>query len=229
MSKLTSLDYGFSVFINCPFDAGYKYLFDALVFAVYECGFIARCALEIRDGSQVRIDKVFNIISECRYGIHDISRTELDAESQLPRFNMPLELGIFLAAKYYGDERQREKVCLVLDREKYRYQKFCSDIAGQDIDAHDYKTQTVVTLVRNFLQNARSSSEKLFPSDSTHRERLIPSGSIVFERYECFLGDLPALCDSLSLNRQELIFSDYVTLCVEWLKAHPRLVLLSEF
>lgn len=223
MSKPTSLDYDFSVFVNCPFDADYKHLFDALVFAICECGFIARCALEIRDGSQVRIDKIFSIISECRYGIHDISRTELDAASQLPRFNMPLELGIFLAAKYYGDERQREKVCLVLDQEKYRYQKFCSDIAGQDIEAHNGKTQTAVTIVRNFLQNARAGSARL-----DEKERLIPSGSFVFERYENFLSDLPALCDSLSLNRLELIFSDYVTLCVEWLKAHPRLVLLPE-
>jgi hypothetical protein len=136
---------------------------------------------------------------------------------------MPFELGIFLAAKYYRDERQREKVCLVLDRDKYRYQKFCSDIAGQDIEAHNGKTQTAVTIIRNFLQNARSGS-----ANQDEKERLIPSGSFVFERYENFLGDLPALCDSLSLSREELIFSDYVTLCVEWLKAHPRPALLSE-
>ena len=112
---------------------------------------------------------------------------------------------------------------LVLDQEKYRYQKFCSDIAGQDIEAHNGKTQTAVTIVRNFLQNARAGSARL-----DEKERLIPSGSFVFERYENFLSDLPALCDSLSLNRLELIFTDYVTLCVEWLKAHPRLVLLPE-
>jgi hypothetical protein len=130
MSKPRFLDYDTSVFINCPFDAEYQQLFEALVFAVYECGFIARSARESRDASQVRIDKIFRIISECRYGIHDISRTELDGISRLPRFNMPLELGMFLAAKYYGNKREREKVCLVLDREKHRYQKFCSDIGG---------------------------------------------------------------------------------------------------
>jgi len=209
------LDYDTSVFINCPFDAEYQQLFEALVFAVYECGFIARSARESRDASQVRIDKIFRIIAECRYGIHDISRTELDTTSQLPRFNMPLELGMFLGAKYYGNKTQREKVCLVLDREKYRYQKFCSDIGGQDIDAHSGDVQVAVTIVRDFLQCARSGSE-----------RLIPSGSMVFERYQSFLQDLPALCDSLNLHRQELIFSDYVTLCVEWLRAHPQLASL---
>src|SRR6266446_2651699 len=116
MSRARLLDYDTSVFINCPFDAEYQQLFEALVFAVYECGFIARSARESRDASQVRIDKIFRIIAECRYGIHDISRTELDTTSQLPRFNMPLELGMFLGAKYYGNKTQREKVCLVLDR-----------------------------------------------------------------------------------------------------------------
>ena len=85
-----------SVFINCPFDSAYQAFFRAIVFAVYDCGFIPRCALEIQDASQTRIDKIFRIIAECKYGIHDICRTELDSATNLPRFNMPLELGIFL-------------------------------------------------------------------------------------------------------------------------------------
>ena len=49
-----------NVFINCPFDSAYKPLFDAIVFAVHDCGFVARCALEEEDTSQVRIDKIYN-------------------------------------------------------------------------------------------------------------------------------------------------------------------------
>ena len=62
------------VFINCPFDAQYKPLFEAIVFAVRDCGLRPRCALEIDDASEVRIEKIFKIIAECRYGVHDISR-----------------------------------------------------------------------------------------------------------------------------------------------------------
>jgi len=51
--------------------------------------------LEIDDASEVRIDKVFKIIGACKYGIHDISRTEATSASGLPRCNMPLELGMF--------------------------------------------------------------------------------------------------------------------------------------
>ena len=129
--------YNNNVFLNCPFDSAYKQLFDAMVFAVHDCGFIARCALEEGDASQVRIDKIYNIIADCRYGIHDISRTELDKNSGLPRFNMPLELGVFLGAKKFGRNEQKKKNCLILDKEQYRYQQFISDIAGQDIPAHN--------------------------------------------------------------------------------------------
>ena len=60
------------------------------------------------------MDKLYNLISECRYGIHDLSGTELDPEHGLPRFNMPLELGIFLGAKRYGATPQLKRV-LILD------------------------------------------------------------------------------------------------------------------
>lgn len=58
--------------------------------------------METEDSGEERIRKIKRIIRECRYGIHDISRVELDAVHQLPRFNMPLELGLFLGAQEYG-------------------------------------------------------------------------------------------------------------------------------
>jgi hypothetical protein len=90
------------VFINCPFDSDYLIFFRAIVFVVIRSGFRARSALETDDASENRFDKICNIIQRCRYGIHDISRTELDPESQLPRFNMPLDLGVFLAQSALG-------------------------------------------------------------------------------------------------------------------------------
>ena len=46
--------------------------------------------------------KIYGLIEECRYGIHDLSRTKLDEINALPRFNMPIELGLFLGAMRYG-------------------------------------------------------------------------------------------------------------------------------
>src|SRR4051794_260570 len=97
------------VFINCPFDDDFAAGFRALVFGVIACGFRARCAREMDDGTETRIDKLYRIIEQCRFGLHDLSRTELDSVNSLPRFNMPLELGILLGAKRFGDEGQKQK------------------------------------------------------------------------------------------------------------------------
>ena len=68
------------------------------MFVIFDCGFEARCALEDDDASRVRVDKIYDLISESKYGIHDISRVTLDHVHRLPRFNMPLELGLWLGA-----------------------------------------------------------------------------------------------------------------------------------
>jgi hypothetical protein len=82
-------EYDKSVFINCPFDGAYRPLFEAIVFAVFDCGFEPRCALETEDAGQVRMEKIFDLIEDCRFAINDLSRIELDSATNLPRFNMP--------------------------------------------------------------------------------------------------------------------------------------------
>ncbi len=96
---------GRDVFINCPFSADYQLSFQAIVFTIVRSGFKPRCARENDDGGEVRIDKICRIIRDCPYSVHDLSMTELDAASGLPRFNMPLELGPFLAPGRPGLER----------------------------------------------------------------------------------------------------------------------------
>ena len=106
---MPSGSYDQNVFLNCPFDRDYAPIRDAVIFAIHDCGFVARCALEEDDSARVRVEKIYAIISDCRLGIHDVSRTELDAVVGLPRFNMPLELGIFLGARRFGKEEQQRK------------------------------------------------------------------------------------------------------------------------
>lgn len=203
---MPSSQYNDNVFINCPFDDEYKPIFDATVFTVFDCGFRARCTLEEEDASQVRVDKIYDIISDCRYGIHDISRTQLDPIYRLPRFNMPLELGVFLAAKRFGMNKQKRKNCLILDAEPHRYQRFISDISGQDIRAHENRPRRVVTVVRNWLRTASGRTT-------------IPGHEVIWQRYQAFLSDLPEMCTDLRLDHEKLIFPDYATLVTEWLKA----------
>jgi hypothetical protein len=107
-----------NIFINCPFDDQYYELFDAILFVTYLCGCKPRCALEVDNGAQIRLEKIFSIIKDCDLGIHDISRTELSSNN-LPRFNMPLEFGIFLGAQKFGPPKQKQKSCIIFDSDKY--------------------------------------------------------------------------------------------------------------
>ena len=117
---------------------------------------------------------------------------------------MPLELGVFLGAKKFGMDEQKRKNCLILDKEQYRYQQFISDIAGQDIQAHHNNPEEIVTVVRNWLRNVS-------------KRETIPSGGIIWRRYQEFMGDLPQLAQAFQLEVDELIFNDYTFLLAEWL------------
>lgn len=192
------------VFINCPFDDGYAELFRALVFAVADCGFHPRAALEVDDGSEVRLEKIVRIVTESKYAIHDLSRTEPDPSSALPRFNMPLELGLFLGAKYFGAGQQREKACVIFDRDRYRYQRFCSDIAGQDIRAHKQEPADLIRSVRDALRTWRPDAA-------------IPGGTEIHRRYKLFLRALPRLSRILRVRPAEATFVDLRLLIRAWL------------
>jgi hypothetical protein len=198
------------VFINCPFDAQYRPLLRGLVFAVHDCGFSARSALEVEDSGEVRVQKIIRLIGECPYAVHDISRVELDKQTSLPRFNMPLELGLFLDARAFGDAVNQQKRCLVLDNNPFRYQTFCSDIAGQDIRAHGGKVAAAIEIVRNWLSTTS-------PAQGT----VIPSGSVIAGRYKKFQIALPSTSEKLQLNPKRLTFGDDVNRIAAWQRENP--------
>jgi len=195
--------YNDNVFINCPYDPAYARTFEALIFAVTALGFRARAAREIDDGANVRIERIVRIIEDCRYGIHDICRTELDAITGLPRFNMPFELGIFLGAKKYGDDDQRKKATLILDVQQFRYREFISDLAGIDIHAHNGEPIRAIREVRDWL---RISSR-----------RQLPSGNVVVELYERFTADLPDIAAKDGHDPNEIPYADFLWIVATWL------------
>jgi len=197
--------YNTSVFINCPFDDGYLPIFRALIFTVSHCGLYPRCAQEIYDAGQVRIEKIVSLIKVCRWGIHDISRTELSARG-LPRFNMPLELGIFLGAQRFGAGIQARKSCIVLDQDKFRYQAFLSDIAGQDIAAHGNDPARAIQAVRDWLRSSGAGAPR--PA----------GGAAIARRYMKFISELPELCSAADILPDELTFADYTDIVSTWLK-----------
>jgi hypothetical protein len=192
------------VFINCPFDAGYKDLFWATVFVVIRSGFRPRCALETDDSSENRFDKICKIIAECRYGIHDISRTELDPGSNLPRFNMPLELGVFLGAKRFGVGSQKAKRCVVFDRTRYRFQRYISDISGQDIHSHEGTAKRLIEELATWLR-------------TQSRDPKVPGGRQMAAEFASFKRKIPRICDNQGIHPDELTFGDYATMVAQYL------------
>ena len=81
-----------------------------------------------------------------------------------------------------------------------------SDIAGQDIRAHDNSPEKVITHVRNWLRGV------------SHRTS-IRGPSRIKDRFTRFSGALPGLCDESGMDRVDLQFSDYVTVIEEWARA----------
>ena len=198
--------YNSSVFINCPFDIEYRPLFRALVFTIEVCGFSPRCALEVEDSGETRAEKLIRLIRGSRLGIHDISRTELSPEG-LPRFNMPYEFGVFVGLKHSAASIQRQKAVLVLDREPYRYQRFLSDIAGQDIQSHNGRVELLITKVRNWLFNQGHSD-------------LIGSAELN-EYFAAFVGSIPRYLSLLRKSEADLEnYQDFRQLVYTWLDFH---------
>ena len=197
--------YAERVFINIPFDPKYKGILEAIVFALIDCGFRPLCALEHIDSGDIRIEKICRLIESSQFGIHDISCTKLDANNHLPRFNMPFELGIFLGAKRFGDRRQQNKKCLVLDSQRHRYQKFLSDIAGQDVAAHGHNARTSIKVVRDWLScNTRS--------------RALPGPDNIWKQFRLLQAALPKMCRAVKMNYRKITYRDYVLLVCKWLK-----------
>jgi hypothetical protein len=178
---MSSPTYNDSVFINCPFDDDYKPILRAIVYAIYRCGFYPQTALDEDDGTEIRLLKIIRKMKSCRYGIHDLSRIELNA-AKFPRFNMPFELGIFWGAKYFGDNSQKRKNALILEREKYTYQQYISDLSGIDTKAHKNDPVTALRRVHSWLNTA--SHRKTIPG-----EKIL---QIQFLEFEHILPDLAA-------------------------------------
>ena len=189
------------IFINCPFDADYQPLFRAVVFAIHACGFNPRCALELDDGTEVRVEKIVLIMRSCAWSVHDISRTALDAGNKLPRFNMPFELGLYVGL---ARGARQSKPSLILDTERYRYQQFISDIAGQDIRAHGGDPLKIISHIRDWLNT-------LMPS------RRLAGGRAFGRLYTHFINEVPRLLAQNQIDETEITFVDWSLLISDWL------------
>lgn len=193
-----------SVFVNAPFSDDRRAVFDAIVFAILACGFTPRCAREFDNAGQVRLDKIIHLIRDCHLGIHDISYMELD--DGLPRLNMPFELGVFLGADRFGLKWIGQKACTIFDREPFRYQRALSDIAGQDIRAHDCDPQRASRETRAWLAHHVRQGDQA------------PGAHTIWTMHTEFEAELPELAAASMREDGDLTFLERRHLASAWLR-----------
>lgn len=194
-----------NVFINCPFDEEYVPLLRALVFTTIYLNLEPHFSQTI-SSSNIRINQIKQHIRNCKFGIHDLCRSKAMVVGELPRFNMPYELGLDIGACEYGGKLLKSKRILILETERYHYQKVLSDISGQDISAHNDEPKTLILKVRNWI-----STNTVSHVIETHNE--------VWIAFNQFTDDLLFTLSTSHTPRDiaEMTIGDYLKFAKDWI------------
>ena len=195
-----------NVFINCPFDNEYRNLLRPLLFTVVYVGLKPQIS-ETTDSGEQRVNSIQELIISSKYSIHDLSRIEVRSKKDLPRFNMPFELGLDIGCKRFGSAELTEKKCLILEKEQYRYQRVLSDISGNDIEAHRGDGQTLVRKVRNWFvgQNIQA----------------IPSANVIWTSFNEFESSLAETLSAEGFDQadiNEMPKSEFIAYVRDWVQ-----------
>ncbi len=196
-----------NVFINCPFDNDFAPLLKALTFSILYLGYEPLLSQTLSSAT-IRINQIKQHIKDSKFGIHDLSRSKPIKKNDLPRFNMPFELGLDIGCKEYGGEKFKNKKALILDTEKYHYQKVLSDISGQDIENHNNDPLTLIKKVRNWFS-------------ANNKVEVLNGQSEIWIAYNQFNSDLEInLANTYSLKDiQEMPIGDYLKFAKDWIRA----------
>jgi hypothetical protein len=198
--------FGTNVFINCPFDNDYMALLRPLLFTIVSLGYTPRIASERFDSGEARIQKICELIQASKFSIHDLSRMQSTRENEIYRLNMPFELGIDIGCRLFAPGAAQAKRCLILEQERFRYQRALSDLSGSDIKAHNNSPEELIRAVRNWFVEV----------DVLHA----PSGTRIWKHFNEFMADFYAQRQAEGYGDRDLDIMpipEYVTFIQEWL------------
>jgi len=201
-----------NVFINYPFDKKYERIFKAIVFSIQINGLYPRCTKE-EISTIDRLDRILKIISECKYAIHDISRTNMFS-FKLPRYNMPFELGIFIGSQKFGNRSHRSKKYLLFDSKKFRYIKTLSDLKGIDSQNHNSDPYEALKITNLWLAQFRIKS-------SGKQDEYIGEDTLA-EYYKNFEMQLPKICKEYGTNPKKLEFRGLYQAIGRWIELNRQ-------
>jgi hypothetical protein len=145
-----------SVFLNIPYDPQFSDLCLAYIAGIACFGLTPRATLEIPGGAR-RLDRILELIGNCEFSIHDLSRVQLNrTRPSTPRFNMPFELGLTVAWQRLRDPNH---TWFVFEATRFRAAKSLSDLSGTDIYIHGGTILGVFQqLCHAFINEARRPS-----------------------------------------------------------------------
>lgn len=134
-----------AVFINAPFDRAYEPLFVTAVGLLTFLEYKAHSVLEVRETGDGRLQRIYELMRECRISLHDMSRIGAPV-----RFNMPFELGLACSLKLAGPKSYE---LIVLDSQPYRMDRRLSDYKGRDLYIHRGTTTGMITALLDAFQS----------------------------------------------------------------------------
>jgi hypothetical protein len=143
------------VFLNIPYDEEFSSLYIAYIVGLFQLDLVPHLASEIAGGKR-RLDRIFELIQSRRLSIHDLSRVEVSvAPTAVPRFNMPLELGMTIT---WANLHPKSHTWFVWESEPYRLQRSASDLNGTDPYIHSGTAEGVLSELRNAFRRDRAPS-----------------------------------------------------------------------
>jgi len=163
------------------------------MFTCIYCGLEPKIA-RLEDSGAIRIKQITKLIKE---------------SGELARFNMPFELGLDLGIRELGTGLLKNKKCLILDVEKYRYQAALSDISGNDISSYGKRNQVekIITKLRDWFTAVLNPVQ--------------PSSSKLYLEYTEFIADLQLELEANEFAKndiQNFTNSEYIHYAKKWIE-----------
>ncbi|MGD0368814.1 MAG: hypothetical protein ABSA94_15255 [Acidobacteriaceae bacterium] len=134
-----------SVFLNIPYDSAFEDLYLAYIVGITQFGLRVNATLAVPN--QGRLQTIISLIEASDVSIHDLSRIE--ASHGVPRFNMPVELGLALYRSHVTKGKHR---VFIFESKRYRAQRSTSDVNGIDPQIHNGTPKGLMGVLRNVFR-----------------------------------------------------------------------------
>ena len=138
-----------SVFLNVPYDNAFEDLYLAYIVVLTQLGLRIHAALAVP--SQGRLGTIIDLIEQSEFSIHDLSRVEVSRG--VPRFNMPVELGLALYRSHASKGKHR---LFIFESKAHRAQRSTSDVNGIDPQIHKGTAKGLMSALRNIFRQPGS-------------------------------------------------------------------------